>query len=162
MWPVTVRVELALSSQRTMGLLERTFSDACGCRSRGCPARDSSVRCAGRRGEGSSGVCALPELDGFPHAAAKRSRELQCSTGKAAPARVRASTGKTQLRVTRLTYTQLTWHPSRFSPCAGHFRPYRGGLKYCHPDVLNVLILPWGVRCCKPGWTASASQKGGS
>lgn len=145
-----------------MGLLEITFSHACGRRSRGCTARDSSVCCAGRCGKGSSGVCALPEPDGFPHAAAKHSRELQCSTEKAAPPRERASTGHNATASNPTDLHSAYLAPISFLPCVGHFCPYCGELKYCYPDALNVLSLHWGVRCCKPGWTASASQKGGS
>ena len=151
MWPVTVKVELALSSQRTMGLLEITFSHACGCRSWGCTPQDSSVCCAGCREEGSSRACTLPDLDGFPHAAAKHSGELQCSTEKTAPPRERASTGNNATASNPADLRSACPPPISFLPCVGHFCPYCGKLKYCHPDALNVLSLPWGVRCCKLG-----------
>lgn len=56
------------------------------------------------------------------------------------------------------------WHsrcpaPISFLPCVGHFCPQCGEFKCCPPKVLSVL---WGMRCCKPGWAARASQKGGS
>lgn len=84
--------------------------------------------------------------------------ELQCSTEKPAPPWGRQTQGIMQL---------ACWHsrclaPISFLPCVGHFNPQCGELKYCPPNVLNVLSVLWGMRCCKPGWAARASQKGGS
>lgn len=88
--------------------------------------------------------------------------ELQCSTGTAAPPRKRASSGSNATASNPADLLSACLALVSFLPYAGHFCPYYGQLKYCHPDALNVLSLPWGVRHCELGWTASASQKGGS
>lgn len=122
MCPATVRPELVLSSPRTKGLLEMTFSHLCGCRSRGWTLQNSSTRYAKHCGEGSSGICTLPDWDGLPHAAAKPSRAVVqhgegCTTQ-----------GIMQLQVNWLADTQDAQHLSHFCPVWGTFAHSVGSL----------------------------------
>lgn len=161
MWPATVRPEL-LPSPGTMELLEITFSDLCGCRSWGWTPQNSSTRCAGHCGEGSSGTCTLPDWDGLPRAAAKHSRAAVQHEGEACTTQGEANTGNNATVSKLPSWCSRCLAPVSFLPWVGHFCPQCGELKYCPPNVLNVLSVPWGMRCCKPGWAARASQKGGS
>lgn len=156
MWPVTVRLELLTSSPRPMGLLEITFSHLCRGRSWGWTPESSSILSTGHCGEGSSGICSLSDWDGLPHAAAKHSRAA-VQHGEVCTTQGWQTQGIMQLQ---------GWHARclaliSFLPCVGHFCLQCGELKYCPPNVLNVLSVPWRMRCCKPGWAARASQKGG-